>query len=406
VAPGSDRVDFGAMIAFKGPRLAQAADRLMNDSGHPLHDELAAFTAANAGWLDDAVLFRVIKDANGQKPWWQWPAGLRDATPKALAKARKTLRTEIDRATAIQFFFDRQWQRVHDACRARGVALIGDLPIYVDADSADVWAHKRLFQLDGEGARTEVAGVPPDAFSETGQLWGNPLYRWDTLAEEGFAWWVDRMRRVLSTTDRVRIDHFRAFANYWAVPAEAEDARAGEWREGPGKAFFDALGAQLGALPILAEDLGLIDQPVRDLLADVGLPGMKVLQFAFGGGNDNHYLPHNHVPNSVVYTGTHDNDTTLGWWDAAPEHVRSHLQRYFGVSGDDLVWDLIRAALSSVAHTAIMPLQDVLTLNATARMNTPAVAEGNWGWRAPAEAFDRWDLAQRVRDLSALYERI
>ncbi len=400
-----DRVDFGAMQAFKAPRLQKAADRLRAAGPrHRLADDFATFRAAEAGWLEDTALFWAIKQQQGGAAWWTWPVGLRDRAPKALAEARAALDDTVERTVVLQFLFQRQWDRVRAACAQRELVIIGDLPIYVDADSADVWAHRRLFALDAQGQRTEVAGVPPDAFSATGQLWGNPLYRWDVMAKDGYRWWVERLRRALSLHDRVRIDHFRAFANYWAVPADAEDAQGGRWVDGPGVDFFAAMRDALGALPILAEDLGLIDQPVRDLLEAVGLPGMKVLQFAFGGEADNEYLPHHHVPHSVVYTGTHDNDTTLGWWLAAPPHVQDHVRHYFGISGHDLVWDFVRACLASVADTAVVPLQDVLCLDGAARMNTPAVAGGNWSWRARPDAF-REDIAGRVKMLVGLYDR-
>lgn len=400
--PFADRVDFAAMRAFKGPRLAQAAQRLL--AGHAWTAEFETF-CRDTDWLADATLFAAVKQAQGGAPWWRWPADLRARDPKALAYARLQNANAIAEAKAIQFFFDRQWRRVHAAASARGIQIIGDLPIYVDADSADVWCNQDLFELDGDGRRTRVAGVPPDAFSETGQLWGNPLYRWDRLKETGYAWWIARLRRAFDLAHQVRIDHFRAFAAYWAVPSDAPDARTGAWQPGPGQAFFDAMQAAFdGPLPVIAEDLGIIDQPVRDLLASSGFPGMHVLHFAFGGGADNAYLPHNHKPNAVAYPGTHDNDTTLGWWLAAPPHVQDHVRRYFGVSGHDLVWDMIRATLASVADTAIIPMQDVLALDASGRMNTPATAMGNWGWRLHPHGM-RHDHAERLRGLCGLFGR-
>ena len=337
-----DRVDFAAMQAFQGPRLRRAADRLRQ--AHP--EALTAFSEAHP-WVADAALFRALESRGealgaGPRAWWDWAPPLRDREAHALEAARAALAEPIEREVALQSLFEDQWARVHEASRARGIEVLGDLPIYVDGNSADVWAHRELFDLDPVGRPREVAGVPPDAFSETGQLWGNPLYRWDVLAQRGYDWWVARMRRALSLADRVRVDHFRAFAAYWAVPADAPDARGGRWVPGPGRGLFDALRQALGALPILAEDLGTIDEAVHRLRADAGLPGMRVLQFAFGGGAEDHHLPHNHTADSAVYTGTHDNDTTLGWWRAAPEHTRDHLRRYFGVDGHDVVWDLVR----------------------------------------------------------------
>lgn len=396
------RVDFAAMQAFKGPRLRDAARRLL--AGHAWSADFEAF-CASAIWLDDAASFAAIKQAQGGQPWWLWPGGLRCREAKALAGARADLAGPIAEAKAVQYFFDRQWRRIHAAASARGIEIIGDLPIYVDADSADVWCNQDLFELDADGRRTRVAGVPPDAFSDVGQLWGNPLYRWDRLKATGYAWWIARLERAFALAHRVRIDHFRAFAAYWAVPADAPDARTGAWIPGPGQGFFDAMQAAFaGPLPVIAEDLGIIDQPVRDLLASSGFPGMHVLHFAFGGGADNAYLPHHHRQNAVAYPGTHDNDTTLGWWLAAPPHVQDHVRRYFGVSGHDLVWDLIRATLASVADTAIIPLQDVLALDSRGRMNTPSSAQGNWGWRLHPDGL-RPEHAERLRGLCGLFGR-
>ncbi len=391
------RVDFPAMRAFKQPLLDAAADRLRATQG------VEAYRAAHP-WIADAALYAALKRHHEDRPWWEWPAALRDRDAKALASARRSLAVPIERTIALQHLFERQWRRVREVCARSDVRILGDLPIYVDWDSADVWAHRDLFVLDDTGHPTEVSGVPPDAFSDTGQLWGNPLYRWDLMAEGGYAWWIERMRRALSLHDRVRVDHFRAFAAYWAVPAGADDARGGRWVPGPGIALFDALRSALGDLPVVAEDLGIIDAGVHELLAATGLPGMRVLQFAFGGHARDIHLPHNHVPNSVAYTGTHDNDTTLGWWRSTSDHVRDHVRRYFGVDGHDLVWDLVRAALGSVAETAVIPMQDVLCLGSEARMNTPAVCDGNWGWRLRGDQLDGADTA-RLRHLNELYAR-
>lgn len=396
----SDRVDFEAVRRFKAPRLRQAAEALL--AADP--ERVARFRAAQSSWVEDAALFEVIWQQEALRPWWEWPEGLRDRQPEALDSAREQLRKALDISVAIQCLFEGQWAALKGECADRGVTLIGDLPIYVDANSADVWAHRELFALDAQGRRTEVAGVPPDGFSATGQLWGNPLYRWDRLEQTGYQWWIARLGRIFDQVDRVRIDHFRAFSAYWAVPADAPDAQGGRWIEGPGAPFFEAIQRALGPLPILAEDLGVIDQGVLDLLDATGFPGMRVLQFAFGGAADNFYLPHNHPVNSVVYTGTHDNNTTLGWWLDASEAEQDHVRRYFGVSGHDLVWDLIRAALASVAQTAILPAQDVLALDGGGRMNTPATAEGNWGWRL-ADGQLSADHAARLRSLNRLYDR-
>ena len=394
--PASERVNFAAVRAFKLERLGRASARL--SAG-----DLAAYRA-QAPWVDAYALFEALSRTHHGQPWWTWPAELRDFEPSAVESARAHLRSAIDRVVGEQLLFDRQWRALRAYASDRGVLIMGDMPIYVDANSADVWAHQAMFQLAPDGSRPVVSGVPPDAFSDLGQLWGNPLYDWSRMAQDGYAWWVDRVRRVLKLTDMVRIDHFRAFAAYWEVPGDALDARGGRWVQGPGRAVFDALRAALGPLPIVAEDLGVIDEPVRELLAATGLPGMKILQFAFGDGPANPYLPHNHVPNSVVYTGTHDNETTLGWWQSTHERVRDRVRRYYGISGNDVVWDLVRSALESVACLAIVPMQDVLTLDNGARMNTPSVAEGNWGWRLRAGDL-RDDVASRLRGLSEQYGR-
>ncbi len=389
-------IDWDAVVAFKGPRLERAACRLLDGArgDNRLRAELDLWRADSA-WVDDAALYSVLRARYGG-PWWTWPTALRDRDPAALAAAAGDERVGL--AIAVQFLVDRQWRQLKAEANARGVQLVGDMPIYVDAESADVWANQALFQLNADGSRPVVAGVPPDAFSETGQLWGNPLYRWDRMAADGFRWWIARLRRALAQCDVVRIDHFRAFAAYWAVPGGDPDARGGAWVPGPGVAFFEALSAELGPLPLVAEDLGLIDAPVRALLKAVGLPGMKVLQFAFGGGADNLYLPHNHVAKSVVYTGTHDNDTTRGYWSAAPEHVKDHVRRYFATDGRDIAWTLTRAAMLSVADLAIVPMQDVLDLGTEARMNTPSQPQGNWRWRLTEDGL-REGQADRLREL-------
>jgi 4-alpha-glucanotransferase len=284
------------------------------------------------------------------------------------------------------------------------VRIIGDIPIFVAYDSADVWSNPDLFFLDANGNPTVVAGVPPDYFSATGQRWGNPLYRWDVLQQRNFDWWIERFRMLLTMVDIVRLDHFRGFAQYWEIPANEETAIKGRWVETPGREFFAAVRAALGDVPIIAEDLGLITPDVNELRNEFGLPGMAVLQFAWSADATDLYLPHNHVPNMVVYTGTHDNDTTTGWWQTVGDYERVHAQKYLAVHGNDIAWDLIRAALRSVAETAIVPMQDVLSLGSEARMNQPGRPLGNWGWRLRPEQLSD-DVAARLRDLTELYGR-
>jgi 4-alpha-glucanotransferase len=324
--------------------------------------------------------------------------------PAALADAQKNLAEAIDRQRFRQFLFFKQWGELRSYGQRKGVRLIGDIPIFVNGDSADVWARPEHFLLDQKGRQSVLAGVPPDYFSSTGQLWGNPLYDWEELRRTKYTWWVERLRMMLSLVDLVRIDHFRAFAAAWHIPAESKTAQSGEWVPGPGAEFFQSLRKQLGSLPVVAEDLGLITEDVHRLRESTGLPGMSVLQFAFGGDAENRYLPHNHAANSVAYTGTHDNDTTRGWYTSAPESVRDHVRRYLARDGNDIAWDLIRVAWASPADLAITPLQDVLDLGTEARMNTPGVPEGNWAWRVPPGAL-REEMLDRLMGLTYLYGR-
>lgn len=399
-----DQIDSAAMKAFKGPRLARAADALVDGRNGELERAFTAFRAAH-DWVEDAATFIALKAAHGGQPWWQWSAGLRDRDAAALAEARVRYAREIDREVALQFLFDRQWQALRSYAGERGIRIIGDVPIYVDRDSVDVWANREQFRLDATGSPQAVAGVPPDFFSELGQLWGNPLYDWERMRADGHSWWVRRLQRARELTDYVRLDHFRGFAAFWEVPAGAQDARSGRWIEGPGMALFDDLKNALGELPLIAEDLGVIDDAVVELRDGIGLPGMRVLQFAFGETPEHPFLPHNYVEDSVAYTATHDNNTTLGWWQETSGQVRDHVRRYLAVSGQDVVWDMIRAVFASVSSMAIVPLQDVLCLDGRSRMNSPGTSDGNWGWRVRVQAFNG-SLAARLRGLSTLYGRI
>lgn len=399
--------DADATRKLRDSALRLAAERFFAGQGQQLRPTFDAFRREQAGWLDDFCLFMAIRVEQGQTGWIDWPAPLRLREPAALAAARERLAAEIDAVAFAQFAFDRQWAALRRYANQRGVLIFGDIPIFVAYDSADVWANRAQFQLDSGGRRTQVAGVPPDYFSATGQLWGNPLYDWERMRENGFRWWIERFRAVYRLVDIARIDHFRGFAAYWSIPATAPTAIEGAWRPGPGIALFDAVRQALApddALPIVAEDLGLITPDVDALRHAAGFPGMSVLQFAFGSGADNLYLPHNLPRDTVVYSGTHDNDTTIGWYLTADERARDHVRRYLGVSGDEIAWDLIRAAWRSVAETAIVPLQDVLSLGSEARMNVPGRAEGNWGWQMAPDALDP-DLAVQLRNLTVLYGR-
>ena len=403
-----EHADFAAAERVKGPLLRLAVDRLRerrpDGHHHPLRQAFVQYYHEQP-WAVDAGLFQAIRQQQDGAPWWLWPTPLRTRDPEALAEAREALGEEIQRYVGLQFLFDRQWQWIRSHARHRGIRIVGDVPIYVDGDSVDTWCQPQLFQLDASGQPRKVAGVPPDYFAETGQFWGNPLYDWTAMARDRYRWWATRLRRMLVHVDAVRIDHFRGFSAYWAIPRDAPDATFGSWQRGPGLPLFSALRREFGALPLIAEDLGDVDEAVIALRTKAGLPGMKVLQFAFGDGPSNPFLPHHHEQDAVVYTGTHDNDTTVGWWRASPDqHART--RRYLGqVDEPTIAWRLVEAAFASVAHTAIVPAQDLLGLDSSARMNRPGVAAGNWTWRLPADALDS-KLAVRVRELAATFDRI
>ena len=376
------RVDYGAVIARKLPLLRLAARRLCRGGAPDLGADFLRFRGAEAAWLDDFALFMAIKDAHGGLAWRDWESDVALRRPAALARWRARLSGPIAEYQALQFLFYRQWAAVRAHAVARGVGIVGDLPIFVADDSADVWAHRELFQLDAAGSPTAVAGVPPDYFSETGQLWGNPLYDWDAHAARGFDWWIARLRAAYRLCDVLRIDHFIGFTRYWAVPAGATTAVGGAYRPAPGAAVLEAARAALGDVAIIAEDLGAVTAEVDALRERFALPGMHVLQFAFGGDARNRDLPHRYEPNSVVYTGTHDNDTTAGWFAGSEPPLRAAVLRYLGRhEPEHVVAHLIRLAMASVADTAIAPVQDVLGLGGAARMNQPGRPEGNWTWR-------------------------
>ena len=400
-AGGGTASDFAA--AGQGARAVAAAVAARIET-HALAPEFEAYRAGTR-WLEDYALFMAIRDAHGGTAWHDWPEPLRERDPAAFAEVRRSLAGEIRAHEAMQWTFARQWRRLRDHAHARGVQILGDAPIFVALDSADVWAHPELFELDAGGRPTGVAGVPPDYFSATGQLWGNPLYRWEAHAAGGFAWWSDRLATLLERVDRVRLDHFIGFVRYWEVPPDAPDARGGRWQPGPGAGLFLALGQRLGPLPLVAEDLGETDEEVAELRDSLGLPGMCVLQFAFDGDRDNPFLPRNHEPNRVVYTGTHDNDTTLGWWASAGEAERDTLRQELGPSSGDIAWDLIAAGMGSRADTFVAPIQDVLSLGSEARFNTPGHPAGNWTWRL-REAQLTPAHAERLRALAVEHGRV
>lgn len=399
----AERVDFAAVGAWKRPLLGRAADAL-RQSGSALRDEYESFRQQQASWLDDFSLFLALKEAHGAGTWSDWPQALATRQPAALAESRRHLGMACEEHAIGQFLFFRQWSALKRYAAERGVQFIGDLPIFVAYDSADAWARPELFFLDACGKPTFVAGVPPDYFSATGQLWGNPLYRWEVVAEQGYGWWIERMRTTLTQVDFVRIDHFIGFTRYWEIPAGEMTAVKGRYLPGPGADLLETLRHALGGLPLIAEDLGVVTPEVVALREQFELPGMKVLQFAFGADPTASFLPHRYTPNFVVYTGTHDNDTTVGWFATAPEHERHLARRYLGRHGDDIAWDLIRLGMSSVADTFVAPVQDLLALGTEARMNHPGRAAGNWSWRLQEGQLGERH-AQRLRDLVEVYDR-
>jgi 4-alpha-glucanotransferase len=399
------RVDFEAVRPFR-ERVLRASFDHARSVGASVTGAVQRFEAApvQAAWLPDWALFAALREAHGGAAWTGWEPALVAREEKALEEARAAHADAIAFHVYKQFLFFRQWERVKRAANARGISILGDLPIYVALDSADVWSQRRIFAVDEAGRPEFVAGVPPDAFSDDGQLWGHPLYRWDVLAEESFDWWIERVRVNLRLADLVRLDHFRGFAAHWEIAAGAHTAREGRWVPGPGLMLFLAIRHALGDVAIIAEDLGEITDDVRQLLATLGFPGMRVLQFAFGE-MDSEHLPHHHLPNGVVYSGTHDNDTTLGWYASLPDWAQQRFRDYFGVDGKDPAGVLVRAAFASVADRAIVPLQDVLALGSEARMNVPGRAHDNWTWRAPKGAFGP-EVAARLRHLAELTGRI
>ena len=364
----------------------------------------AQFLADSAAWLPDYALFEALTRAHGGAPFWQWPAELRDRASGALAAARTSLAAELTRIEREQYAFHVQWERLRDYARERGVRLFGDLPFYVAPSSAETWVHRALFQLTASGAPALVGGVPPDYFSELGQLWGNPVYDWHAHRREGYRWWLARVRAQLSRLDLLRLDHFRALAAYWAVPAGAADARGGAWHSAPGMELLTRLREEFSDLPLAAEDLGVITPDVLALRDGLGLPGMRVLQFGFDGDAANPHRPYLHERASVVYTGTHDNDTTLGWYSRLDPASVARVTLYFGGAAGAMPGALIRAALGSVARLAIIPVQDLLGLGSEARLNTPGTVSGNWSWRLPPAALTA-DLARGCAELNAVYGR-
>jgi len=386
-------VDFGPVISFKTAILQRAARSFRHNATAERRGAFDVFCEENTDWLDDYALFMALKDAHGGAVWNTWEWELASRQPVALAEWRARLDEAIFAHRYFQYQFFRQWTDLKRYANDKGITIVGDIPIFVAYDSVDVWAHPQLFRLDENLLSTEVAGVPPDYFSPTGQLWGNPLYCWEAVAENGYTWWIARVRQTFRTVDILRLDHFRGFAGYWQIPAGEPTAVNGEWVKGPGAGFFSILRDALGELPIVAEDLGHLTPDVEVLREQFEFPGMNILQFAFTGEAENPYLPHNVRRNSVIYTGTHDNDTTLGWYASREKEELENFHRYLGPVSEAANWALIRMAYASVADTAIVPLQDVLGLGTEGRMNMPGRLGGNWSWR-----FSQEDLLPKYRD--------
>jgi 4-alpha-glucanotransferase len=400
----SDHVDFGAVITWKLELLDQAYQRFMTIASSKLKQSLSAFREEQSGWLPDFALFMALKEAHDGAPWSTWEAPLRDRNAQALELAQQKYSEAIQSQIFRQFVFFSQWSKLHQYANDRNVKIIGDVPIFVAHDSADVWAHPELFYMDQSGNPTFVAGVPPDYFSPTGQLWGNPLYRWKVHARSGYAWWIARLKAVLQLVDIIRLDHFRGFAGYWEIPAGMPTAEEGRWAPGPAADFFNHIQKALGDLPLIAEDLGEITPDVIEIREQFHLPGMKIFQFAFSTNATDKFLPHNYPHNCVTYTGTHDNDTTLGWYRSITEEERDFLRRYLGRDEDNIVWEMMRAIWSSVAMFAIAPMQDVLNLDTQARMNFPGRPSGNWSWRMSKDALNE-HLKSRLLEYNQVYGR-
>lgn len=400
----SDRVDYGALIPFKMAALHTAAKRFPLRASADRRAKLEAFCIENAWWLEDYALFRAIKEQHKGKPINEWEDNLRRRKPQALSAARETLADHLHACRVIQFLFFEQWESLRQYAQARGVRIMGDMPIFVAYDSDAVWAKPELFKIDDDLNPAVVAGVPPDYFSATGQRWGNPLYDWDRHERDGFSWWLDRLRMTLRLVDLVRLDHFRGFEAAWEVPAEHDTAIAGSWVKGPGDAFFNAIRERFGGLPLVAEDLGVITDEVLALRERHALPGMHVLQFGFGMGEERGYAPHRAERNVVVYTGTHDNDTTVGWFQALPNKDRELVRAYLNTAGASIHWAMIRAAYATVADTVIVPMQDVLGLGSEARMNMPGQL-GPW-WAFRLTELPHAAVAAKLRQFADLYERL
>ena len=400
---GSEKyIDYGIMYISRYKLLKKAYARFVKN----IPDDYEQFCKTEAEWLDEYALFMALKDANDGVAWSEWDEALKTRKPEAIDAAKKEYADDIKFYKMLQYLFFKQWRQLKAYANSKNIEIIGDVPIYVAGDSADVWANPKQFYLDEDLNPIEVAGCPPDAFSADGQLWGNPLFRWDVMKKDGYAWWTKRISAMADLYDIIRIDHFRGFDSYYAIPAEDDTAKNGEWKEGPGMDLFKVLEKKLGKLPIIVEDLGFLTPSVIKLLKDSGFPGMKVVQFAFDSREDSDYLPHNYPKNCVVYTGTHDNDTVMGWMKTAPKSAVKFAKEYLNLTKEEgYNWGMMRAAWSSVADMAIVPMQDILGLGSEARINTPSTIGENWKWRATADQIDN-SIAKKLRKCMKMYARL
>jgi 4-alpha-glucanotransferase len=404
-----DRTNYDKAEQIKKELFHEAWKNFKNSKDKLLHQKFNAFCSSEEDWLNDFAMYSVLKQRYGGEPWYEWPDALKFREEEAIQSLADKSKDELLEVKWLQFIFFQQWQELKEYCNKRGVFLIGDLPFYVSYDSVDVWSHPHLFSLDARGKRIGMAGVPPDAFSDDGQLWGMPVFRWEVLKENNYSWWIDRLKKNWQLFDLVRLDHFRAFADYWEVPADESTARNGQWKPGPGSDFFIKVKEQMGELPFLAEDLGDINDKVIQLREEFLLPGMKILQFAFGENySSSDYIQHNYQPNSFAYTGTHDNNTVVGWFRTeADADTRERLEKYAGrpVTEEEVSAILCRMAMSSVARTAIIPMQDILALDERARMNIPASAENNWSWRLLPGQINE-EVENKLKEWTELYNRL
>ncbi len=399
------KVDFGKLYDWKNHILSLAYESFSGaTTGKDLREEFEIFCQDEADWLDDYALFRTVKKSQHQKLWLEWDEPLRLRNEDALAEAKNNLREDIEAQKFQQWLFFRQWLKLKNYCKEKNVKIVGDVPIFISLDSSDVWCNPSQFKLDEQNRPLVVAGVPPDYFSKTGQLWGNPIYNWDNMRHDDFSWWTRRIKHTLKQVDIVRVDHFRGFAAAWEVPGTDKTAVNGNWVNVPGRELFDALKTAIGDLPFWAEDLGVITPDVENLRDSFAFPGMRILQYAFGGDPKNNYLPHNYIENCVAYTGTHDNDTVVGWFELANSVEREFCLNYLNSKGEEIHWDFIRAIWESVGDTAIVPMQDLLGLAGDARMNLPASKSGNWDWRCKVGDFSP-EIAEKLRDLTEIYGR-